>query len=391
MPSNQEPNEFQKIIENFSEKFHQTHLGNHRLASPLGAWCLLAFVSADDKDPHPCVLENLGCSTQKAKEYLINLLLTKPDVVSFAVNSWVNPNADAGSFNQWIDDVKVFHHAHKSIPKKEELDEWVDKESLGLIKEFPVDISPKEFLALFATVVATDITWNNPYELSQDKVMSERWGVENCLVKYRDKDTFFTKDGNGHVYAVHSSRTVENDLRVFSVVSLDDNVTEAETMAMARCVANNNYDTFYLENLPLGVTYGGMLEVKEIAVRNPGDIFNVYLPAWEVEETFDLMESKLGFDKVIRRFRDEGPIAADAKQVVTAKYNALGFKAAALSYVMVGRSAAIATQSIVREVTLRYNRPYAVVATTISNNDLWDYLTIFDGWISSAVEGEKAE
>lgn len=382
------------ILDVFSEKFHKAFPEEHRIASPLGAWCLLAFVAANDANAKPEVIKNLGCSPAEAKTILTALLKEKPAVVSLAVNSWLAPGAAGGEgFVKWSESVKDLHTANVGIPQKEELNDWVSTESLGLIEDFPVSIDPDNFIALFATVIATDIKWDVPLDVITHKSMETAWGIEKCLIDRKENVAHIHRDSMHGDFAVHCGTTGEKDLNVYSVIALSDNVSEADTMAVARSIATGHFKSVALSELPLGESENGTLAIRELKYADKtDDVFTTVLPAWKSSNTFDLLPVDLGFGQSVERFVGSARnIDIDVKQVTVAEYNAVGFKAAALTYMMVSRSAAMPTGVKALNAIITFNRPYAVVATVNTNNPAWNSVPVFDGWITEAVEAVKAE
>ena len=378
------------ILDAFSNQFHKAPAGTHRVGSPLGAWCLLAFIAADEKNPAPEVLENLGCSTTEAKNILLRLLKEKPDAVALAVNSWLNPEvAGLQSFADWMSDVKEFNGTNIAIPAQAELDHWVDKESLGLISEFPVEIDPKIFLGLFATVIATDIKWKAPFRLLDDGEIGGAWNVKKVLHDESAYTTFIHNDETHGLFAVHEAKSTGDGLSVFSVIALDESVSEADTMTVARAVATGQTVKVDLRSLELG-EHGSALEIQTKTSTNSNYQYSTRLPAWKTANEYDLTEAGLGFVESCERFNDIEHKAVFA-QVAMAEYNAVGFKAAALTFGMVMRTAAVAKSYEVRKAIVKFNHPYAVVAVTGNGTGVWDAIPVFDGWITEAVEAEISE
>lgn len=379
------------ILDVFAANFHQEFSQEHRVASPLGAWCLLAFIAANDENPRKEVIDNLGCSTQEAKEILLTLLKDKPEVVSLAVNSWLNPSiAGSSTFSQWVQDVTDIAKPSIRIPDSKELNEWVDKKSLGLITEFPVTINPDDFLALFATVVATDISWKAPFKVISVEEMTEAWSVKNILLENDANNSYVHDDPTYGKFGVHCGTTAENDLNVYSVIAFDENVSEETTMAIARSIAGGWYRKVVNTDLPVGDSYNGTLTVTENPKSfTPDDTVQSYLPAWKTSNKFDLKDSGLGFEESISRFSETGgDVDFKVQQVAVAEYNALGFKAAALTFGIMARSAMPMYQYENRNVVIRFNRPFAVIATVNTSDPVWNRVPVFDGWITEAVEAE---
>lgn len=384
------------ILDAFSAKFHKNFSGQHRLASPLGAWCLLAFIAAKDKNPSPEVIANLGCSTKEAKKLLHALLKEKPAEVALAVNAWFNPSAAGSSVSSWSEDVKKISHPAIRIPTVKELNEWANEESEGLVKEFPVKVDSELFLALFANVVGTEITWDMPLKLRTHEEMSQAWKIDNCLVDDKKSHSDIYCDSVHGQFAVHCGSAKGTDLTVYSVLALDKSVSEADTMAVARKIASGSLLPVPLADLELGKSANGSLLVTEVPSDWPGekDDIKTYLPAWNSSNEFDLLHTDLGFKEAMNRFSDLADNANDivvkVAQVASAEYSAMGFKATAASYAWsaLRSGGGMGGENKSYKVEIQFNRPYAVVAGFSRYGDTLKGLPVFDGWISEASESE---
>lgn len=373
------------ILDAFSAKFHQHFSGEHRLASPLGAWCLLAFIAAKDKNPSPVVTENLGCSTKEATKLLRDLLKAKPADVSFAVNSWLNPSiASSPSLAAWSDDIKKIATPDISIPTPKELGEWAHKATDGVIKEFPLAIDPELFLALFTNVVSTEITWSKQLKAQRNEAMEAAWGVGVFLVDDVKYNSSFYQDDKHGTFGVHCGSSETSDMKVYSVIALDEGVSEADTMAVARRIASGRGNEIELTELPLGETSKGALSVS-VSVD---DAIKTYLPAWKSSNEFDLMDTGLGFKEAMTRFNDvvknADDIVVKAAQVTSAEYGPLGFKASAMTYGWSALRGGSFGEPKSRKVDLLFNRPYAVVASSSIHGKKWKGIPVFDGWVTEA-------
>lgn len=379
------------ILDAFSKKFHQNFSGAHRLASPLGAWCLLAFIAAKDKNPSPVVTETLGCSAKEANKILRALIKEKPADVSLAVNSWLNPTiADSPSLVKWAEDVKKITIPDISIPTPRELGEWADKNTDGVINSFPLAIDPELFIALFTNVVSTEITWKKQLKAANNELMEKAWGVRIVLIDDVKYNSSFYHDADHGNFGVHCGSSDTSDLKVYSVIALEEGVSESDTMAVARRIASGGGNEIELTDLPLGETSNGALSVREISSQWIGedDAIKTYLPAWKSSNEFDLMDTNLGFKEAMTRFNDVAKNADDlvvkAAQVTTAEYGPFGFKATAMTYGWSALRGGSFGEARSRKVELYFNRPYAVVASSSVHGKKWKGIPVFDGWVTEA-------
>lgn len=382
---------FIPILNSFAERFHQNFRGEHRLASPLGAWCLLAYLAVNDNNPHPKVVESLGCTPQEVKQILKKLLKKRPEVIAFAVKSWLNPSvAGIPVISSWAEKVTKIASPVAKVPDFTDLNAWAREASDGFITEFPVDINRELFLALFTNLVATEIDWDMPYKSVPDEIMNSAWDVTNVLVV--DKSTagsYIYQDKDHGLFGVHQKYSKKGDLFVTSVIALNENVTEEVTMSVARKISLAPYRTFPAKNLPLGESADCTLSVIAKRASSPEDTFTTYLPAWKSSKSFDLAETNLGFREALDRFESMGGkagINVEIKQGVDAEYSATGFKASSRTFGLAALRSRPVEEYDMHHVTLRFNQPYAVVASVNDVNKTWNNIPVFDGWVAEASE-----
>lgn len=373
---------FPHIISEFSAVFHKEYEGQHRTASPLGAWMLLAYSAVNHPAPSEKLLARLGCSTDEAKEILNELLTNQPEVIASTVASWVNPEAqEVGSVQRWHESVADVAPINFSIPEKDELNEWTKKHSLGLMNEFPLDIDPDEFAALLATMVATKIEWDKPFLVTPLADMKNVWDQDKFLLEDEDDRITFYEDETG-LYAIHEAHNEDSSLSVFSVIASSAEVSEADVMAVARKVAlDGNIENVSPRSLA-GET--STITVEEYRTDTHKDKVLAILPAWRSENKFEIgtVES-LAYRDSASRFNDF-PMSMEAVQVCVAEYQKKGFEAAALSTMLIG-TRSVARVSTQKKVTVKFDHPYAVVAVA-HGNSVWNRLPVFDGWVAEATE-----
>lgn len=379
------------ILDSFAERFHKNFKGKHRLASPLGAWCLLAYIAINDENPNPKVVESLGCSPAEAQKILTKLLEKEPKIISLAVKSWLNPSVTGvASVSSWQKEAKEVAAPIKDIPTQDELNAWARAESQRIITQFPVEIKPDLFLALFTNLVATEVNWERPYKAVPDEAMDSAWKVDNFLVS--DKEAFSShihQDETHGLFGVHRKFDADGEFSVFSVIALDENVSEEVTMAVARKIAATGaYKKFSAHELPLGESANGILSVTAKKAPSSQEIFTTFLPSWQSSNDFNLLRANLGFREALRRFKDmdSAGIDIEAKQAVEAQYTTEGFRAASRSFGLATMRCRPVEDYEIRHVTMRFNRPYAVVAIVDGVNKTWNRVPIFDGWVAEASE-----
>ena len=372
---------FKAIIADFSKTFHDEYDG-HRVASPLGAWMLLAYVAVEHPNPSEKLIQRLGCSTAEAKEILAVLMDDKPAVLAAAINAWVSPdNGNFPSVQHWVKSAQGVGEIQIKTPDAEELDAWTKENSLGLMEKFPLEIQPDNFVSLFATMLATKIDWETPFEVFPNTVMVEQWKQEKFLQEPNTSgdNISFYEDETG-LYAIHEAANADTSLSVLSVIAVDPETPEADVMAVARKAASEDIANVSYRSLDI---LTDTLRVEDIRTAAKKDTFVTSLPAWKTDNLYRISESEtLAFVDVADRFNDFDMFMT-AVQVSVAEYNRTGFEAAALTTMLIGVRS-VPAMSMKKRVILNFNHPYAVVA--VVRTGTWDGVPVFDGWISEATE-----
>src|SRR4051794_21510176 len=141
----------------------------HHVASPLGAWLLLALAApaADDAAWRAEITEALGLPPDDAVAAARSLLGQPHPAVRLAAAAWHRARLDATS-DAKSDQVTAWLGAlgdvveSGPVPSKLDADRWTDEHTSGLIKRFPLEIDPEIALVL-ATAVATIIEWQTEF------------------------------------------------------------------------------------------------------------------------------------------------------------------------------------------------------------------------------------
>lgn len=377
-------NQLQETISTYSRIFHEEYKNDHHIVSPLGAWMLLALLAQGankETDPLDPVAEKaLGVTPEQAESFLKKLLSTDHPAVFSAIKAWLKPDglSSEESLSRWHQTVKNYCPVDVKIPTKDELNSWVKDKSLNLIEEFPVTIDPAWFKGLFATVVATDVEWDVPMKVVQDTVLSKHWDTPNFLLDNNSEHTFVHKDDEHGLFGVHYAKA-KKGLTVYSIIAFDD-IPENITLEVAHKIGagkQNKVSLFDLES-------NDFLKIKEFnSHAGIRERFQSVLPAWEFSGKHDLtLVPNSGLSAAAGRLGEVG----DIKQVVVADYSDKGFKAAALTYGMVGRSAAFTPATKALHADLQFTKPYVTVAfaTAESAESIWNNLPVFSGVVAEA-------
>ena len=372
----------QETISSYSKSFHKEYKNNHHIVSPLGAWMLLALLaqgSNDETDPLPPIAKQaLGVTVQESGDLLKELISSDHPAVFSALKAWLAPGSLStdGSLRNWEQQVKDYCPVDVKVPTKDELNEWVKDKSLDLIQEFPVDIDSSWFKGLFATVIATDVQWEEPLKVIQDKELAKHWDAQNFLLDGDSEHTFIHRDAEHGLFGVHYAKA-QKGLTVYSVISFND-LPENITLEVAHKIGAGKHNKVSLSELESNE----FLQIKEVRSSDTRDRYQSILPAWEFSGDHNLSEvPDCGLTAAAGRLGEVG----DVRQVVVADYSDKGFKAAALTYALVGR-AFVPTANTALHADLQFIKPYAVVAFATDDNaeSIWNNLPVFSGVVAEA-------
>lgn len=375
-----------ELINNYSVKFNDViGVDQHHVSSPLGAWMLLAFLS--EKLDNDVVKEALGVDTVEAANLLESMMNSIPAPVAATIHGWINPDS-VYRFQEFMDRTRFDDYLEVKFPQEKELDEWLTQTSKGILTKFPLTVD-ESFMGLFASVLATDVVWRKPLDIIEAPQESA-WNVNNVLFEDRTWNISFYTDAEHGPFVVHTNIS-EDNLQVHSVLPVYD-VSADVALNIANRIASgelaparsNAVDADALKQIsdviPEIIAYQGEEVTSEFGLKVK---WSAWLPAWESENEFDVSDARLGFKDAVSSSDDE---SLDAIQVTKAEYGSKGFKAAALTTVMVGRSVAVPVTRNVPVYEVRFNKPYAVVATVYAPNSPWNKVPVFTGYVKEAVE-----
>lgn len=396
------------IIKDYSNKFHNDVIefnDENTIASPFGSWILLAFVAGATKfEESDATAKNkiesyLGVSIEEAYKLSVSLMDKAPESLKIAISSWVS--------QAYIDsDVGIAYWANKQssnelveylnyIPTQEYADSWAKSKTLGLIEKFPATI--ESWMELIASsAVALDITWASKFEKVETPTEMKTYNSEHML---------YSKDGNsdkklyrvdGKVYAAHTAQEKYSRTGSISVLSVigETDLTPAEEIAVAlRISQNDNVEIIDPFELELNYDYGFMkISEREIIQKTtaPVTTYAAYLPAWKAENKHELTD--FGFKDAGQSIGVDKNVAIEALQSAVASYNLSGFSAAAVTSLMVGRSAVMTPPkeelTKVRDVVIYFNKPYSAITNVLYNQE-YAGVPLFTAWVVKATDVES--
>jgi hypothetical protein len=392
----------------YARRLHALAGGRHHVASPLGAWLLLALCAqASQGQSRESLNVTLGTDPGEAAELAAALLRAPHPAVPAAAAVWHRP-ATSGTLARWLASLPPEVQAGP-FTTQAGLDEWARRHTFGLIGEFPVRLEPRTSV-LAATVLATRVSWERPFDVAPAAALgrSSPWAA---LVS----QVLRTPEGPGHEQFVAATDSVgdvavhtavaSGGVRVTSVAAAPgvppaDVIGAAYDLATAlatgRAVPRRS-----LFDLPLGEGPLWSISERTLPLRGGGrpERCTAVLPAWTARSMHDLSDPSLGFATAAEALAPGEPW--QARQAAMAAYSRTGFEAAAVTGMAVAAAMVPPRRALVRTAELRFGHPYAVVAVTAAGPghggqgaasvpDLWHGLPVFSAWVAEPEDAAAA-
>ena len=306
------------------------------------------------------------------------------------------------------------------MPSKEQADTWADRNTLGLIRSFPVNIDAATRIVL-ASALATKVSWPMPFDVVAAREHmgdASPWKstVERVLWdSHAAGRAVIANTRSAGLVGVHYAVATE-DLTVISVIAAPDvpraAVLDAAHEVAAVTVGNWAQMACSLFELPLGAGHSWEITEQEARTYEPGQrierVAGASLPAWRVEGKLDLQASPLFASSPACETLGELIGAPDddseAVQVAVASFTRYGFEAAAIT--AFARTAAAFRQpseiGMERSAILRFDHPYAALAIAgrpthprssgqlAQPESAFAALPLFTVWVNEPQEAEEA-
>lgn len=380
---------FSRVIASYAARVAPTFGDSHHVGSALGAWLVLALAAPAATEPARDELERiLGMTADEATAKATELLAEPPQAVAAAVALWTQQTPPNPALVAWQDGLSPAVE-RGPIPSQEAANAWTVERTLGLIHTFPLEMSPNVVLML-ASVLATRVSWTVPFETVPADELGGAWGVERVLRSpERRHPALIAVDPEAGEVAVHVAESAEG-LDVLSVIAAPD-AHPATVLAAAHRVAigwaTGTLVQRSLFELPLGIGHAWTLTEAPVRTRaGREEVCQALLPAWSATSHHELLrDPATGFSVAGRALAGLlGPHATDvdARQAAMARYTRTGFEAAAVTALMVPTS--LPPEGLRRTALLRFDRPYAVVATARQDGGPWHGVPVFSAWIAEA-------
>lgn len=361
------------LVDQFARPFNAAHGDRHTVTSPLGLWLLLAVVAPAATGGDREALESaLGTDVDDAAARAAELLATPHPAVSSAAAVWGNPGLLTEAFAAWARGLPE-QVAVGPIPTQADADAWCADVTQGLIATFPVRFEV-DTAAVVVTALASRVRWAVPFEEAAPARLGGELGRTAAVALVTPggwHDVFLADTAAAGRVAVHVAQASDG-LEVLSVIATPDVAPDAVHAAagqVAGMVAGWSDDAVRVSafDVPEGAGHAWTVtETVQESSSGPGETGRAVLPAWRASGDHDLIGAAgvgplLG---ILSRFlRTPGGATFEVGQVAAASYTAEGFDAAAVTYAAArAGSVAVLTRVPWRELDVRFDRPYAVLA-----------------------------
>ena len=383
-------------VARYAERVQAVVGGRHHVASPLGAWLLLALAGpAASGADRGALTDVLGCDVHKAAAAAADLLADPHPLVASAAAVWTAAGfGGTAEFRRWLADLPAAVSTGE-LPSQQALDAWAREHTFGLIDRFPVDAG--RAVLVLATALATKVSWLVPFGLEPASALGSAspWAHELDWVLH----TPTGPDVRGHVQFIAAApdtgdvivhcATAAGGLAVVSV-GAEPGVPAGLVLATAhdighRLAVGAPVARRDLADLPLGDA--PLWRLQELMAA--ADTCTAVLPAWSASSRLDLTDPALGFAAAAHGLVPDAEDFA-ARQAAMARYTRTGFEAAAVTGIAIRVAAQIPARHRVAE--LRFGHPYAVVAVATDPaaytrpsagiRSPWHGVPVFSAWVS---------
>jgi len=383
----------------------------HHVASPLGAWLLLALVAPLAGGADRAEIEAaLGCPAADARRLAEALLGADHPCITAALAVWARTSDLGDTLAAWRDAMPPRAECGP-VPAQADADAWAARHTNGRITHFP-PLAADTVLVL-ASALATDVRWDNEYSIAAAEALGGHWNgrVEFVLSNPVNGRRSVARTHAAGLVGVHEQRA-ENGLDVLSVIAPPE-ASAADTLAAAYELAEQrgrgeNGAFVSLFDLPLEGHAWRITEHEResIGQRPPAEYGRVWLPAWEAaSDGLALTNAEgTGLGAAVRTVLSLLPrvptYRASVTQSARARYDVRGFWAAAVTDLramgMAGRFGRPPEQRyrvVDREIELRFSRPFAAVAfaSADSGPPAWRGVPVFGAWVAEACEPDAEE
>ncbi|MGV1089497.1 MAG: hypothetical protein ACOYBX_16075 [Mycobacterium sp.] len=333
-----------------------------------GLWLLLAHLAPVATDNHrAAIAEALGISCEDAARLAGELLEAPHATIATALGAWSRVTLET----KLAVDLEA-------MPDQSGLDRWAAEHTRGLIKEFPIQISP-EIGLIVATALVLQPRWIEELDTDDDGMLILNDGLQTLV------DT----EAAGRVAVAKPFS--EDGVDVISVIAAPEVAPRDVWRAVDEVVAKLNQGALWHGELPgRELADGHAWRVREVTETFIGwdapqdsDVFwRSRLPHWH-GNTLSKLAKAPGVAELVASLREAVPALAgpfECVQSATAAYDEYGFTAAAVTALAVCTGAPDFVERTIRRVEITFDRPHAVIA--IARGGPWEGVPVFNAWVT---------
>jgi hypothetical protein len=370
-------------IARYADRFHRAVGDGHHVASPLGAWLLLALAAPAATGPaREALVEVLGVDVDQARAVAAALLAEPHPAVASAIAAWRSEIAGE-ALDAWFAGLPATVETG-AMPSQAEADEWARERTLGLIDKFPLALT-REVVLVLASALATKVSWQIAFDLvpAAELGSASQWSgrLTQVLRSPRRHHAFIATTERAGDVAVHTATSTDG-LAVTSVIASAE-VAAADVLAAAHEVVLGSARPRSLFDLPLGDCPLWTLTEQPSPSGHDERVIAV-VPTWSARSDHRLETPVFGFPAAAEALIGLLPPGAYdfvAKQSAMARYSRTGFEAAAVTAIGIRATALHSGPGVRRTAVLRFGHPYAVVAVA-QGTESWDGVPVFSAWVA---------
>jgi hypothetical protein len=284
-------------VAGYGRRLHQAAGDCHHVASPLGAWLLLAVCGpASSGAARAELAEVLGLDVEQAAAVASRLLSKPHPLVAAAAGVWRREDVRTEALSRWLANLPATVDTG-ALTGQAALNDWARRTTGELIDRFPVELT-EETMLILATALATKISWAEPFDVAPASALGPHSAWASTLSRVLrtphgswGHDQFITAADQVGDVAVHTARALDG-LRVTSVAARPG-VPAADVLAAA-CELADEIATGgpvarrSLFTLPLGAAPLWEITERQVQTASPDgreEHCTAVLPAWSADST----------------------------------------------------------------------------------------------------------
>jgi hypothetical protein len=393
-----------RALARYAASLHNDIGRGHGIASPLGAWLLLALCApASTGNQRQELTDVLGMAANEAFRVASALVSTEHPLVGSAAAVWTRQPMTTAALANWASGLPS-EVERGEMPSQGVLDAWARERTLGLIEEFPVLVGPETALVL-ATALATKVGWATPFELGPAALLGRSSGWSRSLnqvlvtpARAQGHESYIASTVQAGDVAVHTatalappddrgSEQTPAGLAVTSVIAAADVPPERVLAAAYDIATEPAASRRSLFDLPLADTPLWTIREQPTQTTNQDareERCTAVLPAWSTSSRHDLSRAD-GFPAAAEALANLMQLhgwSFGAVQSAVARYHRVGFEAAAITAMWLAGGATQVRVGVLRTAQVRFGHPYAVIAVATQPGGPWDGVPVFSAWVA---------